>query len=127
MLNQFNKNINEIIFEAFEISPKFIDKDFQCSYNKIDLFTSKKFFRKDLNELFVGQEFLRKLNDKIKIDKINKESSFIIYIRKFSLVFSLLIVPDLCNRHEVILLNSWKSDKIPGIEVNGQKRIIFED
>jgi len=125
MLNQFNKKITSIITEAFEVSPKFIDKDFQCSFNKIDLFTSKRFFKGIPSETFIAQEFVKTLNDKINLNVIKKETNVIIYITKNSFVFTGIILPTPGKRIEIILLNSWKSEKIPNIETTGQKRIIL--
>ena len=76
MLDQFNQQINFIITEAFDLSPKFIDKDFQGSFNKIDLFTSKKFFKGIPSETFIAQEFIKKLNEKININEINFKFNF---------------------------------------------------
>lgn len=125
MLDKFNQKLNSIITEAFEVSPKFIDKDFQGSFNKIDLFTSKKFFKGIPSEMFISQDFVQLLSNKLNIKKIKKETSLIIYISKFSFVYTAIILPTPGKRYEIILLNSWKSDKIPQIETTGQLRIIL--
>ena len=125
MLEKFNKNINFIILESFEVSPKYIDKEYQCTYNKIDLFTSKKFFKGSNTENTISQTFIELLLKKIKINNIKKEKRLIIYMPQFSNVYSAIISPTHANRHEIILLNSWKSERIPPIETTGQERVIL--
>jgi len=87
MLNKFNS----IISETFDLSPKYIDKDFQCSFNNVDLFTSKIFFKGINNESFIGQEFLKELLNKINLKSINKETPIIIYLTKLNSVYSGII------------------------------------
>lgn len=125
MLDKFNKKINSIIFESYELSPKFIDKDFQGSFNNIDLFTSKKFFKGIPSETFITQEFIQSLIERLNIKNIKKEISLIIYISKLSFVYTGIILPTPGKRIEIILMNSWKSEKIPPLEITGQKRIIL--
>lgn len=125
MLNRFNQELNNIIFESYNISPKYIDKDFQGTYNNIDLFTSKTFFKGISRETFIAPEFIKLLLNKLNLNVIKEETSVIIYIPKFSFVFTGIITPKFSNRYELILLNSWKSDKVPHIETTGQIRIIL--
>ena len=125
MLDQFNKKLNTIITEAFEMSPKYIDKDFQGSFNKIDLFTSKKFFKGISSEISLSQKFIQSLIKKLNIKNLTKEISLIIYIPKLSFVFTAKLFPTPGKRYELLLLNSWKSEKIPEIETSGQLRIIL--
>jgi len=125
MLNQFNQELNDIIMEAYSVNPKYIDKDFQGTYNNIDLFTSKKFFRGIGHDTFIAQEFIKLLVEKLDLNVIKKETSVIIYITKMSSVFTGRILPKFSKRYELILLNSWKSEKIPHLETTGQLRIIL--
>ena len=125
MLDQFNTELNSIIFEAYDVNPKFIDKDYQGTFNNVDLFTSKHFFSGVNKEMFLSPAFIQSILNKINVNEIKTQISIIVFIKKESLVFNGLIVPEHCKRYELILLNSWKSDKIPHLEVTGQKRIIL--
>jgi len=123
MLEKFNKELSFIIKEdVYKISPKFIDKEYKCSKNKVDLFISKKF----INSIgIIYEELLKLISSNFNINDIKLETSVIIYITRFEVVYSGIILPTSGNRHEIILLNSWKSNKIPHLETTGQIRIII--
>lgn len=125
MLNHFNLELNSIILESCSINPKYVDKDFQGTYNNIDLFTAKTFFKGISRETFIAPKFIKLLLNKLDLNVIKEETSVIIYIPKFSFVFTGLLIPKFTQRYELLLLNSWKSEKIPHLEITGQLRIIL--
>ena len=97
MLEIFNENLSKIIFESYSVDPKYIDKEFQGSFNKVDLFISSKFSNKSLSEMFISNNFIKLLFDKLNINEIKKETNVIIYITSHSLVYA-----------RINLSNSWK-------------------
>lgn len=87
MLDNFNIEMSKIISESFNVDPKYIDKEYQGSVNKVDLFTLKSSNNK-FSKTFISNNFINLVLKQLNINDIKKETNVIIYIPSHSLVFT---------------------------------------